>query len=150
MGATGRLRRCLLLLAVLGVAGTAIELAMLRHWNTFVQLIPWFALAVIAGGIALVATRPNSGRIRLVRVLAVAVFLIAAFGVFEHTVANYDAGPLDFRYATKWAAMSTTSRWWAAFTESVGPSPSLAPLVLAWSALCVVFATLDHPALERQ
>jgi hypothetical protein len=86
--------------------------------------------------------------VRLVRVLAVAVFLSAGLGVVEHVVANYDAGPLDFRYSAKWATMSAGSRWWAAATESVGPAPALAPLVLAWSSLCLAFATLDHPALS--
>lgn len=150
MDTTSRLRRCLLLLAALGVVATAVELAMLRHWNTFVQLIPWFSLALVAAAIALVVARPSAGRIRVVRVLALVVLLSALFGIYEHTVANYDAGPLDFRYATKWATMSSGSRWWAAFIESVGPSPALAPLVLAWLSLCVVFATLDHPALARK
>ena len=135
-----KLQRCLLALATLAVAGTAVELAMLRHWNGLIQLIPWAALAVVAVAIGLVLRR----RIRLARILAVAVFVTAALGIYEHTLANYHAGPLDFRYAARWATMSSGSRWWAAFTESVGPSPTLAPLVLAWSSLCVWFATLDQ------
>ena len=134
-----KLRTGFLVLAALAVAGTAVELAMLRHWNTWVQLIPWFTLGVVTVAITLAAR----GRTRLARVLALAVFAAAAFGIWEHTLANYNAGPLDFRYATKWATMSGTSRWWAAFTETVGPSPTLAPLVLAWSSLCVWFSTLD-------
>lgn len=134
-----RLRTGLLVLAGLAVGGTAIELAMLRHWNGVVQMIPWFALAVVTAAIMCAARR----RVGLARFLALAVFVAAAVGIYEHTLANYRAGPLDFRYATKWATMSSKSRWWAAFTESVGPSPTLAPLVLAWSSLCVWFATLD-------
>jgi len=134
-----KLRTGLLVLAGLAVAGTAVELAMLRHWNGVVQLIPWFALAVVTVAIVLAAGR----RVRLARILAIAVIMVAAVGIYEHTLANYHAGPLDFRYATKWATMSRKSRWWAAFSESVGPSPTLAPLVLAWSSLCVWFATLD-------
>jgi hypothetical protein len=134
-------------LAALGVVATAVELAMLRHWETFVQLIPWFSLALISAAIGLLAFRPNRHVVRLVRILALVVVLSAGLGIVEHVIANYDAGPLDFRYAARWATMSGTSRWWAAFTESVGPSPTLSPLVLAWSALCLLFATVDHPAL---
>ncbi len=130
----------MLVLASLAMGGTAVELAMLRHWNSWVQLIPWLALGVVGVAIGLAAR----GRTGLARVLALAVFAAAAVGIYEHTLANYHAGPLDFRYATKWATMSSRSRWWASFSESVGPSPTLAPLVLAWSSLCVWFATLDR------
>jgi len=145
-GTVGVLRRCLIALAALGVVATAVELAMLRHWKTTVQLIPWAALAVISAALVVLAVRPSRGAVRLVRALAVVVLLTAGFGVVEHVIANYNAGPLDFRYSARWATMSSKSRWWAAFTESVGPSPTLSPLVLAWSALCMVFATVDHPS----
>lgn len=79
--------------------------------------------------------------------LAVAVMVTAAFGIFEHALANYHAAPLDFRYTARWPTMSATSKWWAAATEAVGPSPTLAPGVLAQSALCLLFATVGHPAL---
>ena len=143
----GVLRRCFIALGALGVVATAVELAMLRHWETAVQLIPWVALAVISAALVVLAARPTRGTVRLVRGLAVLVLLTAGLGVVEHVIANYNAGPLDFRYSARWATMSARSRWWAAFTESVGPSPTLSPLVLAWSALCMVFATVDHPAL---
>ena len=135
-----KLRSGFLVLAGLAVAGTAVELAMLRHWDGLLQLIPWFTLGVVTVAIVLAAR----GRTGLARLLALAVFAAAAFGIWEHTLANYHAGPLDFRYATRWATMSAKSRWWAAFTETVGPSPTLAPLVLAWSSLCVWFATLKN------
>ena len=146
-GTIGVLRRGLIALAALGVVATAVELAMLRHWNGFVQLIPWVALAVISAALVLLVARPRRSAIRAARALALVVVLAAGVGVVEHVIANYNAAPLDFRYSTRWATMSTRSRWWAAFTESVGPSPTLAPLALAWSALCVMFATADHPAL---
>jgi hypothetical protein len=42
----GLLRRVLLALAALSIVVTAVELATDRHWETFVQRIPWFALLV--------------------------------------------------------------------------------------------------------
>lgn len=141
------LRRCFLALAVTSIAGTAVELALSRHWTSAIQLIPWYALGALAVGAVLLVARPLPFAVRGVRILAVLVVLTAAFGIYEHVLANYHAGPLDFRYESKWAAMSAGSRWWAAITESVGPSPTLAPAVMAQAAVCLLLATLGHPAL---
>jgi hypothetical protein len=142
-----QLRRCFAGLAAAGVVGTAVELALSRHWTSTEQLIPWVALAVVVVGLVLLVARPHRRTLRLVRILAVAVVLTSAFGIFEHVRANYDAAPLDFRYTDRWATMSIRSKWWTAASQSAGPSPTLAPGVLAQSALCLFFATLDHPAL---
>jgi hypothetical protein len=142
------LRRCFIGLAAVSAVGTAVELALIRHWTSTVQLIPWIALAALAVALVLLVARPGRRSLQAARVLAVAVVLTAGFGVFEHVLANYDAAPLDFRYTNRWATMSATSKWWAAASESVGPSPVLAPGVLAQSALCLLFATIGHPALS--
>jgi hypothetical protein len=144
------LRRCFAGLAAAGVVGTAVELALSRHWTSTVQLIPWAALAGIVVGLVLLLAGPKRRALRAVRALAVVVVLVSAFGVFEHALANYDAAPLDFRYTNRWATMSTTSKWWAAASQSVGPSPTLAPGVLAQSALCLLFGTIGHPALTDE
>jgi len=39
------------------------------------------------------------------------------------------------------------SRLWAAASEAAGPSPTLAPGVMAQAAVYPLFATLGHPAL---
>ncbi len=142
------LRRGFILLAVLGVVGTAVELAMERHWKTAVQLIPWYTLGVIAVGGVLLVARPRRATVWTVRVLMLLVFASAAFGVYEHVCANYDAGSLDFRYSARWATMSTAAKWWVAANNGVGPSPPLAPAVLAQAALCLGLATMHHPALS--
>lgn len=79
---------------------------------------------------------------RVVRLLAMLVMVSAAVGAYEHILANYHAGPLDLRYTERWASMPATSRWWAAVSQSVGPSPTLAPAVLAQAAACLLFAML--------
>lgn len=142
-------RRILLGLGGLIVAGTAVELAMERHWGTAVRLIPWVALGVITVTLLLVALSPGPWAIKLARVLAVVVIGSAAFGTWEHIRANYDAAPLDYRYSEKWATMSETSKWWKAATKGVGPSPILASGVLAQAALCTLAATVRHPALAK-
>ncbi|MCZ7527608.1 MAG: hypothetical protein M5U14_15245 [Acidimicrobiia bacterium] len=147
-GTVRLLRRALVLLAALGLVGTAVELALLRHWGSATRVIPWVALAALAAGVVLLAVRPQRGTVLAVRALAVAGVLSALVGVYEHVAANHGAGPLDLRYADAWATMSALSRWWAALTNSVGPSPVVAPAVLAQVALCLLFATVHHPALR--
>ena len=39
-------------------------------------------------------------------------------------------------------------RWILAFTDTVGPAPSLAPTALAFVCTCLLLATLGHPAME--
>ena len=140
------LRRCLTAASALCVVGTAIELAMYRHWDSTEQLIPWVALAILAGAIVMFALRPTARVIRVIRPLLGLVALTALFGVYEHVHENFIAGPLDFRYSDKWDQMSTMSQWWHAFTKTVGPAPSLAPGVLFQAALLLFAATLRHPA----
>jgi hypothetical protein len=139
-------RRVLLGLAAAGIVGTGVELAMLRHWNSRDQLIPWFALAVLALALVLIVLAGARGAVMIARVAAAAVALAALYGVVTHVRANYHAAPLDFRYTDSWAGMSTASRWWTAATGGVGPSPTLAPLILAQSAACLWLATLRHPS----
>jgi len=55
--------------------------------------------------------RPTTARVRVVRFLALAVVVAAVVGVWEHIRANYDAAPLDFRYAQSWDALPARSRW---------------------------------------
>lgn len=139
------LRRGLLGLAAFSVAGTAIELAMLRHWSEGTQLIAWGALAALALGIALALRASSPGTVRAARIIALVVCAAALFGAWEHIEGNYDVAPLDAEYGTRWDTMSEAARWWAAFTKSVGPSPALAPFVLAQAALCVLLACHRHP-----
>lgn len=147
---SGRFRLALLGLSLLSIGGTAVELAMERHWKTFIQLIPWIGLGVLMAAALLVVLWPSARRVWLARALAVAVVGISAFGTWEHVDANYQSGPLDFRYSESWATMTAASRWWKAATKTVGPSPVLAPVVLAQAGLCVLLATIRHPALRRE
>ena len=141
------LRKALLVLASVAVAGTALDLATLRHWKASLQLVPWFVLAALIVAIIL-AFVPTPTAIRVARAIAVAAVMCAFFGMYEHVKTNYDVAPLDFRYTDRWATMSWSSRWWAAANKTVGPSPPLAPAALLYGALCVLFSTVRHPALR--
>lgn len=135
------LRRGLLGLASLTAAGTAVELAMERHWTQPEQLIPWGALVLVALAIGLLVGHPSTGRVRLAQLLAVIVVLVAAVGITAHVRANYEAGPLDYRYSASWDALSPGRKWWLASTRGVGPSPPLAPGAIAQAGLAVLLAT---------
>ena len=138
----GALRRALLALAGAGVAVTAVELAMLRHWGSFTRNIPWAVLAITAAAIVGVAVRPSRPMFVTARITAAVVTASTAYGIVQHVIANHDAGPLDARYADRWDSMSAWSQWWAAATESVGPSPPLAPAALALGGVCLWLATI--------
>jgi hypothetical protein len=140
------LRRGVLVLAAVAAAGTAIELATERHWNTPTQLIPWVALGVLAVALALLVARPDHQRVRLARLLAAAVVLTSVYGVLEHIETNLDAGVLDGVYGGRWAALPFVQQLWYAATRTVGPAPPLAAGVLAQAALLTLLATWRHPA----
>ena len=147
-GAASVLRRGLLWVAAITCVGIAVELAADRHWTTPIQFVAWAALVVTAVAIVLVATARSAAPVRLGRILAVVVMLSAVLGIWEHVESNYDAGELDFEYASSWENVSEPTRWWLAASKTVGPSPPLAPGALAQASLCVLLATLRHPALK--
>lgn len=142
------LRRGVLGLALLGIAGTLVELVFLRHWGSKLQLIVWPTVLLLALAASLLARRPTARTVRLVRRMAVVVVAIAALGVALHVHANFDAGPLAKGYETRWATMSVIEQLFAATTGGVGPAPTLAPGVLAEIALGLLLATVHHPALD--
>jgi len=136
-------------LALATVAGTVAELAARHHWGESVQLIAWAAVAVLVVAIGLAWTRVDDRTTRIVRILAALVMASALIGMVEHVIGNYDVGPLDAVYGDQWESMSETSRWWAAVTQAVGPSPALAPGVLVLGSAIVWLATMARRAAEH-
>ena len=146
------LRRWLIVISALAAVGAAIELILLRHWDNGLELIPFVSLAVLGGAIAILATARGTraaGAVRISRILAAAVAASGAIGVFIHVRANYEAAPLDFRYTDSWPTTAEPIRWLLAATDTVGPSPTLAPAALTFAALALFAATLRHPAFLR-
>jgi hypothetical protein len=147
--AVPQLRRALAALAWVSIVGTAVELAMLRHWGTFTRTIPWLILAVLAGALV-AATGRTTRRRRAAQVLAGVGTAGTVYGIVEHVRSNLASAPLDFRYADRWAGMSPLSRLWAAASGAVGPSPTLAPAVLALAAALVWLVAASGPAPIRR
>jgi hypothetical protein len=88
------------------------------------------------------AVLPGRGAQLLATVLVLLVLGASLYGVVDHVTVNYNSGPLDQRFADTWESLSATQRWWYAATKEVGPSPPLAPGMLAQTALLLLLATL--------
>ena len=93
--AAGGLRAGLLLLVVLGVAGSALALAYERHWHSAWQLAPWITLGVITVAAVALAVRPSAATVWLARAVAVLAIVSAALGVWQHIDANYNVADHD-------------------------------------------------------
>jgi hypothetical protein len=134
-------RRAFLALAALGTGTTALELATLRHWNGFEQVIPWAASGLLGAGVLIVFVASDRGA-AAARLIGVVVLIAAGYGLVSHVRANENAGALDRRYETTWRTTSAVTRWWKALSGDVGPSPTFAPAALAFAAFCLAFATV--------
>lgn len=137
------MRAGVVLLAVVGVLGSAAELASARHWAEPIQLVPWAALGVLVVALLLLAAaRGRGGALAVVRLLAVVVMAASAFGVYEHVAANHDTGALDGRYSATWDTLPEATKWWYAASQTVGPAPPLAAGVLGYAAALTLLATV--------
>ncbi len=132
-------RRSLLALTLIGIAATAFELTTEHHWNGLEQLIPWFALALLVVAVVLTVLPSRSAQM-LAGVLALVVLGASVYGVLDHIAVNHNSGPLDQRFADTWDSLSAPQQWWYASTKQVGPSPPLAPGILAQTALLLLLA----------
>ena len=86
----GALRAGLLLLVVLGVAGTAVSLAYERHWATAWQWAPWITLGVITLATVALIVRQTAATVWLARAAAAVAIVSSVLGVWQHVDANLD------------------------------------------------------------
>ena len=146
----GLLRFGLIGLALLGIAGTALELVFLQHWDGVTQQIVWPALLALCLALLLIVWRPTPTRVWVARVLAVGVLAIAGLGIWFHVEENLNAGFLDRTYGDTWESRSSLDQVWLAFTGQVGPAPTLAPGALAEISLALLLATVRLPSADRR
>lgn len=123
-----------------GIVGLEIELALLRHAESFSQIIPHASLFV--GLIATIAVyvRPRRGAIKAFQLLMVLYLLIGLLGVYLHYRGNVEFA-LE-RYPT----LNGVRLMWKALR---GATPALAPGALAQLGLLGLLYTYRHPALDR-
>ena len=136
------MRRIILAILVLGLAGTAVELLLLSHDEGALQLIPLFLMAV---GLVVIVWHVTSGTrnsLRAMRVSMLAFILAGAAGVWLHY-----RGSAEFQ-----TEVDPTLAGFALFKKvmtSKAP-PALAPGVMAQLGLLGLAYTYRHPAYSRK
>jgi hypothetical protein len=135
----GVVRVFLLTIFLLGIAGIAIELALLEHYDDFWQ---WTPFALFGASLLVLlwhwATR-SATAIKAFRATMVLFLASGAFGVFLH----YD-GNVEFE-----REMSPDVTGWPMFWEAIrGATPALAPGAMVQLGLIGLAFTIRHPALR--
>lgn len=142
MTAAAGLRRGLLALAALGVLGTIVELAILRHWDNAIELIPWVCLAFAGATVVALASRPSRRSVLWARWVGLAVAAAGAYGLIIHVSANMNAAILDGTVGPTWEGLSIWRQLWLASTGGVGPAPPLSAASITPTGLALALADL--------
>ena len=133
-----RLRRFLLALAVVLLAGAVAELWFVEHTEDTVQLVPFVLCGLGAAAVVVALLRP--GRVALWALRAVMLLVAAGslLGVYLHVESNFE---LERELNPSMSAGQVL------LGALGGANPLLAPGVLAVAALLALAATYQHPAL---
>ena len=135
-----RLRCFLLVLSGLLMAGTVGELIFIEHVKEPTQWIPFGLCGLGMIGVGAVLVRPRRPILLALRASMSVVVIGSAFGGYEHVTGN-----LAFH-----REIHPNSTWWKTLRATLGgPSPLLAPGVLALAAVLAIAATYHHSALAK-
>ena len=145
-----RLRVSLLWLVLLGIVGIAVLLAYERHWNSYLQWIPWACLGLIFVSLALVVLIPGVGTRKLAQVVTLLTVIVSCVGMWQHFDANYGSAAEDPTYAAQWEQMSIIEKVWDVAGGTVGQVPVYAAAALIPVALALLMATAGLGEHERQ
>ena len=132
------LRQLLLLVVFVGVVGLQVELALLRHAESFTQWIPHIALFVGLLSTLAVYFRPQPAPLKAFRLVMLAFLLVGMLGVILHLKGN-----IEFALERD-PSLSGLKLMWKALR---GATPALAPGALAQLGLLGLLYTYKHPAL---
>ncbi|MBB4638947.1 hypothetical protein [Longimicrobium terrae] len=136
-GAGSPLRRILLALVLMGIAGLAAELVLLEHVDEWTQWVPFAALAAgLLSGVA-VLLRPGRATLRVFQWAMLAFVIAGAAGVVLHLRGN-----LEFEREMD-ASLTGLALFWRALR---GATPALAPGSLAHLGLIGLAVAYRHPA----
>ena len=135
----GVFRAVLLAIFLLGVAGIAIELVLLEHFDDFWQWTPFLLFGLSLLVLVWYWAAPRGGAVRTFRAMMVLFIASGAFGVFLH----YD-GNAEFE-----REMSPEVTGWPLFWEAIrGATPALAPGAMVQLGLIGLAFTIRHPSLR--
>ena len=132
------LRQLILALVFVGIVGLEIELALLRHAESFTQWLPHIALLAGLVVTAAVSLQPGSGTLRIFQVTMGIYVLVGALGIYLHLRGN-----VEFALERD-PTLSGLILLWKALR---GATPALAPGALAQLGLLGLLYTYRHPRL---
>jgi hypothetical protein len=121
--------------------GLEIELALLRHAESFSQWLPHICLLVGLVITAAVYVRPTAGVLRVFQVLMLVYLVVGALGVYLHFRGN-----VEFAMERD-PSLSGLKLVWKALR---GATPALAPGALAQLGLLGLLFTYRHPTFTPQ
>lgn len=131
-------RRFLLIVAAGIFAGSVLELSVIEHAESWIQMLPFGLAAVGTAAVGWALLRPSRPALLTLRGVAALVALGSLFGIYEHLAHNF-AFELEIR-----PNATAADVFWDALA---GATPMLAPGILALGALLAAAATYRHPAL---
>jgi hypothetical protein len=127
----------LLALVVIGIVGLEVELALLRHAESFSQWIPHVTLFIGLLTTAAIYFRPGARTLKAFQVMMIVFLLVGALGVYFHLHGN-----VEFAQERD-PSLSGVRLLWKALR---GASPALAPGALAQLGLLGLLYGYKHPA----
>ena len=133
-------RQLLLALVVIGIVGLEVELALLRHAESFSQWIPHVTLFIGLLTTAAVYFQPGPRTLRVFETMMIIFTAVGALGVYFHLHGN-----VEFAQERD-PSLSGVRLLWKALR---GASPALAPGALAQLGLLGLLYGYKHPALTR-
>ena len=134
------LRQLVLALVFIGIVGLEIELALLRHAESFSQWIPHIVLLIGLVATVLVYLRPAHGTLRVFQALMWAFVAIGLLGVFFHLKGN-----VEFALERD-PSLSGAKLIWKVLR---GATPALAPGALSQLGLLGLLYAYRHPGLSK-
>jgi hypothetical protein len=133
------LRQFVLALVFIGIVGLQVELALLRHAESFSQWIPHVTLMMGLLTTVAVYFRPGNRTLKTFRAMMILFLVVGGLGVYFHL-----AGNVEFALERD-PSLSGVRLLWKALR---GASPALAPGALAQLGLMGLVYGYKHPALS--
>ena len=134
------LRRGLLLVLLIGLAGMEVELLLLKHTDGVWQLVPIVLIAMALVVLAFYAIAKSAGSIRALRLVMALFVASGAVGAIQHFRGNvgyeHDSNPSLSGFELYKSAM-------------MGSTPALAPGAMIQLGLIGLLFTYRHPSLGR-
>jgi hypothetical protein len=131
----------LLVILVVGIAGTGVELLLLLHFEDTWQLVPLLLMGLALILLAVHAIAPSSGSVRTLQGLMLLFVASGAVGIFLHYRGN-----VEFELER----LASQSGWELFRNAVMGATPALAPGTMAQLGLIGLLYTYRHPALTRR